>query len=185
MAPPTFPFAARDGAAVAPVELPAAVEHVLDNGLRVAIAPRRELPLATVHLVLEVGASADPKGKSGLAAFAADLVRRGTKTRSADEIDGTVELVGGRLDTDTGADSSAVVSTVPSENLAVALEVLADVATRPSFPRAEVEAQRERTLAELARNLDDPSAVADRSILLGLLPDGHPYRLPSAGFAAR
>lgn len=181
MAHSTVPFAARAGAAVAPVQLPATVEHELDNGLRIVIAPRRQLPLATVHLVLEVGASSDPAGKSGLAAFTADLLRRGTKARSADEIDGTIELVGGRLDTDAGADSSAVLATVPSENLAVAMDVVADVAVRPSFPRAEVDSQRQRSLAELARNLDDPSAVADRSILRGLLPEGHPYRLPIGG----
>lgn len=177
----TLQFAAPAGAGVAPVRLPESTQHVLDNGLRVVVAPRRELPLATVHLVLEVGAADDPRGKAGLASFTAELLRRGTRDRSADELDGTIELVGGRLDADAGADATFAVASVPSENLEVALDVVADVAVRPSFPRNEFDSLRERTLAELARNLDDPSAVADRSILRDLLPEDHPYRLPVGG----
>ncbi|AKU91297.1 M16 family metallopeptidase [Vulgatibacter incomptus] len=167
--------------AAAPVQLPPYEEHRLDNGLRVLIAPKRDLPLAAVDLVVETGGSEDPKGKAGLASFTAGLLRRGTTTRSADEIDGSIEFVGGALDTGAGRDASSVSASATSENLPLALELVADVGLHPSFPKAEFELHKRRVTAFLAQALDDPGTVADRAMLGAILLPDHPYAMPSSG----
>ena len=165
----------------APVHLPAHETHVLDNGMRVVIAPRHDLPLASVELLVETGAAEDPPGKAGLASFTAGLLRRGTQSRSADEIDGAIEFVGGRLDTGAGADATSISAGVTSENLPLAIDLVADVALHPSFPEGEFRIHKKRVIAFLAQALDDPGTVADRAMLGALLPPEHPYANPSSG----
>lgn len=179
----TMIFSAKASAApaVAPVELPAYEESHLDNGMRLIVARRGVLPLASVELLIEAGGADDPEGKAGLASFMAGLLRRGTETRTADEIVGAIEFVGGSLDAAAGPDASTVSASVTSENLALALELVADVALHPSFPKGEFDTHKRRVLAELAQELDDPAAVADRHTLRTLLPKGHPYAEPTAG----
>ncbi|HEY0840560.1 MAG TPA: pitrilysin family protein [Vulgatibacter sp.] len=163
------------------VRLPAHETHRLDNGMRVVIAPRHELPLVSVELLVETGSADDPPGKAGLASFTAGLLRRGTTHRSADEIDGAIEFVGGRLDTGAGPDATAISAGVTSEHLPLAMEIVADVALHPSFPESEFRMHKKRVVAFLAQALDDPGTVADRSMLGSLLPEGHPYAAPGGG----
>ncbi len=174
--------AATIPAAVSPgeVRLPPVARHVLASGVTVELVRRPGLPLVAVELLLDVGAIHDPAGKEGLAAFTAELLRRGTQRRSADELDGAIEFLGGRLDTGAGADATTIGATLPSEYLDVALEIVAELAMAPAFPKAELDAQKRRNLAELQKVLDDPSGIADRVLLRALIP-GHPYAAPGGG----
>jgi len=171
----------KASASVTPVQLPPYEEHHLENGMRVVIAPRTELPLVSVRLLLETGAVDDPPQKAGLASFVSGLIKRGTTNRSADEIDGAIEFVGGSLDTGSGNTSTVVSGTVTSEHLPLAFELVADVTLHPSFPKDEFQIHKRRTIASLAQALDDPGTVADRAMLSTLLPPGHPYVPPPSG----
>ncbi len=176
-------FSSKASAAPAPaaVHLPPYEEFRLPNGLRLIVAPRHQLPLASVELLVEVGGAHDPQGQAGLASMTAALLRRGTENRSADEIHETIEYVGGHLEAAAGPDATAITAGVTSENLALALELVADVALHPTFPKKEFDTHQRRVLAELAQELDEPSVVADRAMLRTVLPAGHPYALPTAG----
>lgn len=168
----------------AEVRLPAHEETRLGNGMRLVIAPRTELPLVSVELLVESGAADDPAGKKGLASFTAGLMRRGTKSRSADEIDGAIEFVGGTLETGAGQDATVISASVTSEHLALALDIVGDVALNPSFPKEEFQVQKRRLVGLLTQALDDPGTVADRAMLGALLGAEHPYSLPSTGTRA-
>jgi zinc protease len=175
--------AAARSSATTPVRLPPHERHLLDNGLEVVVATRPGLPLATVEIVVQGGAALDPPGKAGLASLTAELLRRGTRTRTAEAIEAAIEFVGGHLDVHAGQDFTTVAASVPAEALDTALSVVADVTVAPQFAPAEVKYVRARTLGELAQHLDDPSAVADRALLLSLLGEEHPYAAPVQGFA--
>src|SRR5690606_13299248 len=107
----------------------------------------------------------DPEGQAGLASMTASLLTRGTGSRSADEIHEAIEYVGGQLAAHAGPDASTVTAGATSENLQLALELVADVALRPSFPKKEFDTHQRRVLAELATELDEPSVVGDRAML--------------------
>lgn len=176
-------LSAKASAASAPaaVHLPPYEEFQLPNGLRLVVAPRHQLPLASVELLLETGGAHDPAGKAGLASMTATLLRRGTENRTADEIHDAIEYVGGHLESAAGPDATVITAGVTSENLPLALELVADVALHPTFPKKEFDTQQRRVLAELAQELDDPGVVGDRAMLRTVLPEGHPYALPTAG----
>jgi zinc protease len=164
-----------------PLRLPEAQAATLPNGLEVVVAQRRGLPLAVARLELWAGASLDPAGREGLADFAAQLLRRGTRKRKAEAIDDAIERAGGSLGVDVDHDSMALSLSLPSEHLGVALDVLADLLMNPSFPAAEVQAARRRTLGALATDLDDPSTVADKMVSHALM-EKHPYGHPIGGW---
>jgi zinc protease len=179
-----FCMSALPALAVAPLELPKIHEERLGNGLAVVTVEKKGLPLVSVRLLLPTGSVRDPKGKDGLASFTAGLLRRGTTTRTAEQIDDAIESVGGLLALDAGMEASSVSATVPSEHVGAALEVIADLVRNPSFPKKEVELERRQELARLQQDLDDPSAVADRALVRFFYGDGHPYGHPVEGRTA-
>jgi len=164
------------------LRLPPLHETRTASGLSVLVAPRGPLPLVTLRLTMAAGSAADPPGKEGLAELTSQLCRRGTARMSADEINEAVEFVGASLFTGTSEDTVTFGITTPSEHALAMLDVLAQVATEPSFPALEVESGRARALAQLANDLDDPALLADRAVLRALWGN-HPYGHDVAGMA--
>lgn len=160
---------------VAPLALPPITESKLENGLSVVTVEKHDLPLVTLRLVLTTGAIRDPVGKAGLASFTGSLLRRGTATRSGEELDDTIESSGGLMGIDVGFETTSIVVTVPREHLEAALGVISELVRAPSFPMSDVDIERRQLLAGLAHDLDDPSYIADRAISGFFYGTGHPY----------
>lgn len=166
----------------APLALPPLTEETLDNGLTVVAAERARSPLACACLVFKAGSARDPKGKAGLADFVVELLRRGTRRRSAAGLDEALELMGADLRLDTSPDSTVVTLTVPAEHLEPSLRLLAELVREPAFAAKEVLAARKRTLAQLATALDDPPTLAADALYRAALRR-HAYGHPGRGLA--
>jgi zinc protease len=151
------------------------------GALRVVAIQKRGVPLFHARLSLPAGASCDPKGKTGLAQFTADLLRRGTQRRDAHGVDELIEGMGAHLMVDVSLDECALGLTVPAELAGAALDALLEVALTPSFPAAEVTQAQRRTLAALQNDLDDPGTVAARAAVQLGYGEGHPYGHPAVG----
>jgi len=156
------------------LNLPEISQSELANGLEVISVPQDQLPIFTAVLVLPGGESAAPAAQTGAAALTADLLTRGTTTRSAQEIAGTIEETGGRLTATAGQDAINVLVGGLSENFAESLALLGDVALNPTFPAEELELARQQTLTGLQVALSTPAVVAQRT-LDEILYGDHPY----------
>ncbi len=162
------------GAATREVKLPPTRDSVTAEGLKILVARRGPLPLASARLVIRAGSALDPAGKHGLSDFTARLLRRGVQGMTADQINETVEFVGGSLAISASEDYLALSVSAPSEHLPALLEVMAKLVREPTFPEAEVDSARERMLAQFANDLDDPGLIADRALNRAIWGD-HPY----------
>ena len=167
------------GAAL-PVTPPAISEQALGNGLQVVTAKTGNIPLATMAVVLKGGASTDPAGKAGLAAMAAELATKGTKTRSAAQLAAEIESLGGRLSANSGPDGIILSVSAPAANLEAAGRILADVAQNATFPADEVERERKKALDGLSIALKNPGALASMVALPVLYGDA-PYATLESG----
>ncbi len=157
-------------------KLPRAAETKLDNGLRVIVVPKHDIPLVAAELLIRTGAAADPAGKAGLAQITANVLTKGTKTRSAEQIAREVEALGATLESNAGWDSSAIDLSVMSTNLPKALQYAADVARNATFTEKEVELERAQEIDSIQVGLTQPSTVAalvTSRVLFGDEPYGH------------
>lgn len=147
-----------------PFRFPAFQRVRLANGLTVFAARQGSVPLVSLELVTPAGGQHSPAGKAGLASLAAALLDEGTARRTALEIAAEVENFGGYLVTGADWDVGYIAAGVLSAHLEHGLELLADVATAPTFPEAEVERLRRQRLTEILRRGQDPSALADERL---------------------
>jgi zinc protease len=165
------------------LHLPAIQKQKLSNGLPVWIVELHDVPVAQINLVVFSGTANDPPGKYGVASLAAALLEDGAGSRSALEIADAVDYLGADLGATTTSDLSAVRLHVPVARLADALPIMADVALRPTFPKDELDRQRQQRLTSLLQGRDDPptiSAIAFSRILYG---KAHRYGTAQMGTA--
>jgi zinc protease len=170
-----FPTAPPPPLAAAPIEFPPFAEATLGNGLRLVIVEHRSQPLVNVNLYIGAGAAADPADRAGLAGMTADLLTKGTPTRTATQFSEVIEGVGGTIGATAGADWLTLSANVLSDHLALAMELVSDAAIRPSFPDEEVELTRRRTLSALQSALGQPAQIAQRTFDREVYGQDHPY----------
>jgi zinc protease len=158
-----------------PIEFPAFTEFTLPNGLEVIHVPHHVQPVANLTLYLYAGGADDPAEQAGRTSMAAQLLRQGTTTRTAEEISEAIEGVGGSLGAGADADFLTVSSTVLAEDLDLAFDLVADVTRRPTFPADEVSLVVQRTLSGLRAQLGQPGEIARRRFVEAIYGHGHPY----------
>ncbi|HEX2206375.1 MAG TPA: pitrilysin family protein, partial [Longimicrobium sp.] len=171
---PPAPMPAR------PLQFPAFRETTLPNGLRLIVVENHAHPVASVNLLVGSGSSSVPPQHVGLAGLFAELLPKGTATRSGAELSGAIERTGGRIGAGSAEDYINVYASVLSENLPLAMELVADVTMNPSFPQDEVTAARDRALSQLQQWMADPGYLSNRRFterLYGSHPYGR-YRTP-------
>jgi len=166
-----------------PLHLPVPEQFKLSNGLTVLYSERPGLPLVAASLVLRSGSGANPVDRPGLASFTARMLQQGTTTRNALQIADRAADLGATLVSRASMDSSLVGSQALTRNFPDALDLLADVALHPNFPKEEVERVRKEREAALVQEKDESFSVASRVMRTALYGTHHPYGYPDIGTA--
>jgi zinc protease len=167
-----------------PFRAPEVKSARLDNGMDLLVVERRDLPKVAVTLATRAGSADDPAGKEGLAGLEVEVIKRGTKTKTALEIDDALGDLGTSIDGSANPEYSTLSFEVLQRNLGSALAILADVASSPSFPQDEVDREKKKRLDALAQAENEPNAIARRVGQMLAFGQGHPYGHPTAGFPA-
>jgi len=160
--------------ALRPVRFPPFVTTRLANGMDLVVVEQHKQPVVTVTLAVQAGAIHEPADKVGLSGMVAELLTKGTGSRTADQISAEVEGAGGSVFAGSDNDFTRVSVSSLSDHLPLALDVIADVVTHSTFPAAELELARTRMLSALRVELSQPASIADR-IFRREVYGAHPY----------
>jgi zinc protease len=90
------------------IRLRAHEKVVLKNGLTVLLLEKHGVPVIDFAAIVKIGSVADPAGQDGVAAVTAGLLRKGTKTRSAQQFAADLDFTGGAFEADAGSDFSTI-----------------------------------------------------------------------------
>ncbi|HKI01314.1 MAG TPA: pitrilysin family protein [Thermoanaerobaculia bacterium] len=159
--PPVDRSAPPPPSEIRPFRFPSFLRSRLPNGLKVAAARLPDVPLVSLEMVTPAGGQFDPAGQEGIAALAAALLDEGTARRSAIEIAATAERLGGYITTGADWDVGFLATGLLADHRPAGIELLAEIASSPTFPEAEIDRLRRQRLAEILRRSQDPSALAD------------------------
>ena len=144
----------------------------LDGGLRVVTETLPQSRSVAVGAWVGVGNRDEPAAIAGVSHFLEHLLFKGSSTRSAQDIAQGIDAVGGDLNAFTSKEYTAFHARVPAWELDFGLDTLLDVLADPGFSDAELEAERQVILEELAWSADTPDDVVHGVLAENLFP-GH------------
>ncbi|MBI5597146.1 MAG: insulinase family protein [Elusimicrobia bacterium] len=157
-----------------PFKAPPRVHFSLPNGLKVVYAQDARVPLLTVRLAVRGGtALGGPRG-IGLVEALAALLTEGTELRDARAVAEAAEAAGGSLRGEATEDHIMLAGDGLAEKGPDLLALMAEAATQPSFPEAEVALRRANMSSELTANRAEPDWLARRAFQRALYGE-HPY----------
>jgi zinc protease len=162
------------------LKLPPYKKVKLKNGMTLLLMEQREIPIVSFSFIVKTGSTADPAGREGAASLTAELLRKGTKTRRADQLSAELDYIGGQLGASATLDYSSGRAEFLKKDLNTGLNLLADAMLNPAFPQDEV-------TKLLKQRLDGVRAAKDRaqgvigSYFNAYLFGNHPYGRPTGG----
>src|SRR5712671_1154059 len=131
----------------------------LANGLRVATDPVDTVDTVSLGIWIDVGTRHEPAEINGVAHFLEHMAFKGTERRSALAIAEEIEAVGGHLNAYTSRESTAYYAKVLTEDLPLALDILADILQYSTFDCEEIERERAVILQEIGQANDTPDDI--------------------------
>ena len=163
-------------------ELEGGIEKItLKNGLVVLLKRNPQLPLVSIQ-TFSIGGNLYDGDKAGICNFMVEMLKRGTTTKSAADIDRAVETMGTHIDTTSGGNNFGVRMTVLKENEHAGIDLVADVLLRPAFADGEVERVREQILFQV-QNLNNDFGKEIVALFRKARFGAHPYASMTIGAA--
>ena len=125
----------------------------------------------TMNLTLRVGADASMKDKQTIADLTADMLDKGTKTKSREQIKDAFDKLKVNINIGGSGQSVFITLTTTHDNLVPSLKLLTEVLRQPAFPAAEFDKLKDENLTQLEQQRSEPQALAGNALERYL----HPY----------
>jgi zinc protease len=158
------------------VDFPSYEKHVLPNGLTVYALEYHKQPTVAVRLMITAGAERDPSSLPGVAAFTADLLNKGSKTRTATDIAEMIDQIGGSLEASSDMESTNISASALIDSVDVVFELMNDILMNPAFAQQELARAQQQAISNLVSNMQDANFLADAAfnrLVYGSHPYGH------------
>ncbi|KAA9325270.1 insulinase family protein [Hymenobacter busanensis] len=165
IAPPSRP--------VEQVALPTAEVTRLSNGARLHVLANTAQPVIRLQVVFPAGRWYDPT--PGVSLLTARALLEGTTTRTARQIADEVAFYGASLDCEQGFDRSTLTLYCLSKYLPQLLPLVQDVLLNATFPEAELELIKTRTIQNIRVERQKTSYLAAERLSRNLFGPEHPY----------
>ena len=160
--------------------MPPVTRTVLSNHLVLLHSEDHSLPFVTLQLLIDAGSAKDPNGKEGLAYLTARGLMLGTGIHTQTDINEKLDFLGAELDASSDRDYALLSLRVLKRDLDEGLALLLEIFTQPAFREKELMHEKEKTMALIQSEEDQPEVVAEKDFLKALFVSG-PYRHPSTG----
>jgi predicted Zn-dependent peptidase len=136
-----------------------AAQHILPNGLTVAVDPLPGAESVALGLYAKVGSRSEPERLNGLAHLVEHMVFKGAGGRDTRALAEAIEDVGGSLNAWTARDQTVFHGRALGRDLPLVAELIADLVRAPHFDEAHLEREKQVILSELGEATDSPDDI--------------------------
>ena len=171
----------KTSGAVIPATTP--VLTTLPNGVRLVVKRSTSAPTVAITVMGLGGVRLENPRKAGVASVAAQLLTRGTASQNAQQINETIENLGGSMSGFSGYNAWGVESKWLAGDWRRGLKLVSESVLTPTFPTDELSNIKAQTLAVIQTQDDDPMSAAGR-LLRRLYFGSHPYGRAQNGTSA-
>ena len=153
--------------------VPSWTVDTLSNGARLVVVEKHALPIVSFAIHFQGGTN-QLGTKEGVSQFVGAMMREGTATRSADELNNELALLGTTVGFGIGEESGTASFSALSRTFDSTLSIMMDMMLHSTFPAPALERLRAQALASYTRAQDVVGTVASE-IAPKLLYGDQPY----------
>lgn len=134
----------------------------LSNGLTLLVGENPRLPLVSIRTQFLAGVPSEAVENGGVTLITAQWLTKGAGDRTAEQIGALLEDRGGSLHANADVHRLYTGADVMKGDESIAMELLADLLIRPTFPEKPLSVLKKRQVAAIKEEMEDPLTVALR-----------------------
>jgi predicted Zn-dependent peptidase len=163
----------------AEVRLPPFTKTTLSNGVVVYLVPKPSVPLVSIRVLVRGGVESEPKELPGLTGIVAQLLRRGTAKRTADQFSSELDSLGGSFGAGATEQDITVSGEFLKKDFAAGLDLLSDALLHAAFPEDETQKILSRSIDAAKSQKDNPQGAITQYFRAFFYGPEHPYGRPA------
>jgi zinc protease len=140
--------------------VPAVGQDVLTNGLEVFVIEDREIPLVQFEIRLRGGHLLEDPAKPGVANLLAQTMTEGTATKTPDELEQAIDLLGANITVNSGSQSFVIRGSTLARNYDATMALVEEILLEPRWDQERFELARQRVRNTLRQRSASPNALA-------------------------
>jgi len=149
----------------------------LPGGLKLALLPKKTKGgQVSLAMIVRFGGEADLKGKVAAASMLPEMLLRGTRKHTFEQLKDKLDLLKAEVSFGHGHGTPSTVNVAQvhiktvRENLPAVIELLGEMLREPAFAKKDFESLRAEMLSKMEEQLSDPIANASVLLMQHLLP---------------
>ncbi|MEO1136323.1 MAG: insulinase family protein, partial [Pseudomonadota bacterium] len=163
------------------VQIPTIWETRFDNGLRVYGVEDRELPLVQFELSFNGGHLLDDPEKPGAANLLAEIMDKGTATRTTADLEEAIAALGAQVSIGAGSERFVISGQTLARNFEETLDLVREILLQPRWDEEEFALAKARVALEIQSQSANPNAIANEAYARITFGDEHILARPVRG----
>ncbi|MBS1355873.1 MAG: insulinase family protein [Odoribacter sp.] len=132
----------------------------MSNGMKVKGMAYTELPVVQFAVYLNSGMLCEPKGKSGLARLTAAVLNCGTRTKTPEELEVALGLLGARVSFGVSTERMQLSGSCLKKNFPQVLRLVEEMLLEPRWDETALELARKRMIGNIRQSSTEPNVLA-------------------------
>ena len=132
----------------------------MSNGMKVKGMAYTELPVVQFAVYLNSGMLCEPKGKSGLARLTAAVLNCGTRTKTPEELEVALGLLGARVSFGVSTERMQLSGSCFKKNFPQVLRLVEEMLLEPRWDETALELARKRMIGNIRQSSTEPKVLA-------------------------
>jgi zinc protease len=146
------------------VTIPQPWSGQMKNGMKIMGLPYTELPLVQYSITISGGRLYEKVEKAGLANLVATMMNEGTKTKTPEELELAIGLLGASIYVGSGNENITISVSVLENYFEKSLALVEEMLLEPRWDEEQFAIAKARTVNNLKRNSASPDYLASRSL---------------------
>ena len=132
----------------------------MSNGMKVKGMAYTELPVVQFAVYLNSGMLCEPKGRSGLARLTAAVLNCGTRTKTPEELEVALGLLGARVSFGVSTERMQLSGSCLKKNFPQVLRLVEEMLLEPRWDETALELARKRMIGNIRQSSTEPKVLA-------------------------
>jgi len=166
------------------VTIPSVWTGSLGNGMKIYGISQSELPLVQYSLVIAGGHLLDAIDKAGVASMTASLMNEGTKTKTPEELEDAIRLLGASISFSGGSENITVRVSTLARNFEKTIALVEEMLFEPRWDEEQFGLAKSRVINNLKRNKANPNYLASNTLYKLIFGEGNILSVEAVGTEA-
>jgi zinc protease len=161
--------------------IPEVWRHNFNSGIKVFGIQNNEVPLVQFEMQIKGGLLLEQKDKVGVSNLLANLMTKGTKNKTTEELENAIESLGANINAYATDDNITITGTTLSKHFDATMKLVSEILLEPRWDENEFELLKQSTISGIQRRKANPNSIASNEFAKLLYGDNNILAYSNSG----